>query len=78
MIGKHAENRPGMEWLEMDIRDLKFEDGSFDVVIDKVSPSRVGGQEIGLESSRTMLVFDVDAPDKMYDRRLTFVAMLSV
>ena len=26
-----------MDWLEMDIRDLKFEDGSFDVVIDKVS-----------------------------------------
>lgn len=26
-----------MTWLEMDIRDLKFEDESFDVVIDKVS-----------------------------------------
>jgi len=25
-----------MTWLEMDIRDLKFEDESFDVVIDKV------------------------------------------
>jgi ubiquinone/menaquinone biosynthesis C-methylase UbiE len=37
MIGKHAEKRPGMTWLEMDIRDLKFEDESFDVVIDKVS-----------------------------------------
>jgi len=28
-----------MEWLEMDIRDLKFEDESFDVVIDKVGRS---------------------------------------
>jgi ubiquinone/menaquinone biosynthesis C-methylase UbiE len=37
MIGKHAEKRPGMTWLEMDIRDLKFEDEAFDVVIDKVS-----------------------------------------
>ncbi|KZV93125.1 hypothetical protein EXIGLDRAFT_709983 [Exidia glandulosa HHB12029] len=25
----------GMEWIEMDIRDLKFDDESFDVVIDK-------------------------------------------
>lgn len=42
MIGKHAEKRPGMDWLEMDIRDLKFEDGSFDVVIDKVSSGTDG------------------------------------
>ena len=39
MVGKHRETRPGMEWLEMDIRDLKFEDESFDVVIDKVGRS---------------------------------------
>ncbi|KAG9103691.1 hypothetical protein FRC06_008808 [Ceratobasidium sp. 370] len=26
---------PYMEWIEMDIRDLKFEDESFDVLIDK-------------------------------------------
>lgn len=26
---------PHMQWIEMDIRDLKFEDGSFDVLIDK-------------------------------------------
>ncbi|KAF8347789.1 S-adenosyl-L-methionine-dependent methyltransferase [Amanita rubescens] len=32
---RHEIIRPEMEWLEMDIRDLKFEDGAFDVVIDK-------------------------------------------
>ncbi|KAI0794493.1 S-adenosyl-L-methionine-dependent methyltransferase [Fomes fomentarius] len=35
MRHKHEESAPEMEWLEMDIRDLKFEDGSFDVAIDK-------------------------------------------
>ncbi|KAJ7717115.1 S-adenosyl-L-methionine-dependent methyltransferase [Mycena maculata] len=35
MRGRHAEVRPGMEWLEMDVRDLKFADQSFDVAIDK-------------------------------------------
>ncbi|KAI0333851.1 S-adenosyl-L-methionine-dependent methyltransferase [Cubamyces sp. BRFM 1775] len=35
MRHKHAESRPEMEWHEMDIRDLKFEDGTFDVAIDK-------------------------------------------
>jgi len=28
-------NRPEMQWLVMDIRDLRFEDNSFDVAIDK-------------------------------------------
>jgi len=35
MRSLHAETRPEMEWHEMDIRDLKFEDDSFDVAIDK-------------------------------------------
>ncbi|THH18050.1 hypothetical protein EW146_g2868 [Bondarzewia mesenterica] len=35
MKRKHQTTRPEMEWLEMDIRDLKFEDASFDVAIDK-------------------------------------------
>ncbi|KAI0352160.1 S-adenosyl-L-methionine-dependent methyltransferase [Trametes cingulata] len=35
MRHKHAESRPEMEWHEMDIRELKFEDNSFDVAIDK-------------------------------------------
>lgn len=35
MRKKHGEARPEMEWLEMDVRDLKFEDGTFDVAIDK-------------------------------------------
>jgi hypothetical protein len=35
MISKHGESKPEMEWLEMDIRDLKFDSESFDVVIDK-------------------------------------------
>jgi ubiquinone/menaquinone biosynthesis C-methylase UbiE len=28
-------SRDKMQWLEMDILDLQFEDGSFDLVIDK-------------------------------------------
>ncbi|KAJ8474431.1 hypothetical protein ONZ51_g7205 [Trametes cubensis] len=35
MRHKHSQSRPEMEWHEMDIRDLKFEDDSFDVAIDK-------------------------------------------
>ncbi|KAJ9104978.1 hypothetical protein QFC20_004417 [Naganishia adeliensis] len=35
MIARHAEKRPDMQWLEMDIRDLKFNEGDFDVVLDK-------------------------------------------
>ncbi|KAG0222933.1 hypothetical protein BGW41_005788 [Actinomortierella wolfii] len=34
MAAKCAD-RVGMEWLEMDIRDLKFDNDSFDIVIDK-------------------------------------------
>ncbi|KAF8586366.1 S-adenosyl-L-methionine-dependent methyltransferase [Ramaria rubella] len=35
MRNKHAEGRPKMQWLEMDVRSLTFESQSFDVVIDK-------------------------------------------
>lgn len=35
MKEKHGDARPGMEWHEMDIRDLKFESGSIDVALDK-------------------------------------------
>ncbi|KAF7316464.1 Methyltransf-25 domain-containing protein [Mycena indigotica] len=35
MRARHAEKRPELEWLEMDVRDLKFPDASFDVAIDK-------------------------------------------
>ncbi|TFK26215.1 S-adenosyl-L-methionine-dependent methyltransferase [Coprinopsis marcescibilis] len=35
MRRKHQETRPEMEWHEMDVRDLKFEDRFFDVAIDK-------------------------------------------
>ncbi|KAI0047848.1 S-adenosyl-L-methionine-dependent methyltransferase [Auriscalpium vulgare] len=35
MRARHHESRPEMEWLEMDIRDLKFASDSFDVAIDK-------------------------------------------
>nr|GAT49627.1 predicted protein [Mycena chlorophos] len=35
MQTRHAESRPEMEWLEMDVRNLKFADASFDVAIDK-------------------------------------------
>ncbi|KIP02687.1 hypothetical protein PHLGIDRAFT_32105 [Phlebiopsis gigantea 11061_1 CR5-6] len=35
MRRKHQEVRPGMEWLEMDVRELKFNSESFDVAIDK-------------------------------------------
>ncbi|KAG8974922.1 hypothetical protein FRC05_006599 [Tulasnella sp. 425] len=34
MKGKY-EGRDGMEWLEMDVRELAFDDDSFDVAIDK-------------------------------------------
>ncbi|KIO16936.1 hypothetical protein M407DRAFT_180073 [Tulasnella calospora MUT 4182] len=38
VIGKMKskyEDRDGMEWLEMDVRELTFENNSFDVAIDK-------------------------------------------
>ncbi|KAF8745471.1 hypothetical protein AX14_008897 [Amanita brunnescens Koide BX004] len=35
MRQRQASSRPGMQWHEMDVRDLKFEEGAFDVVIDK-------------------------------------------
>ncbi|KAJ6614176.1 S-adenosyl-L-methionine-dependent methyltransferase [Mycena sp. CBHHK59/15] len=35
MRRRHQGLRPAMEWHEMDVRDLKFEDQSFDVAIDK-------------------------------------------
>ncbi|KAJ7117445.1 hypothetical protein C8R44DRAFT_790733 [Mycena epipterygia] len=37
MRARHSVLRPEMEWLEMDVRDLQFADGSFDVAIDKVT-----------------------------------------
>ena len=45
MKERHQESRPEMEWLEMDVRELKFGASSFDVAIDKgilcncISPS---------------------------------------
>ncbi|KAI0792029.1 S-adenosyl-L-methionine-dependent methyltransferase [Abortiporus biennis] len=35
MRHKHASLRPKMEWLEMDVRELKFDANSFDIAIDK-------------------------------------------
>jgi SAM-dependent methyltransferase len=35
MQQRNAHRQPGLDWLEMDVRDLKFDDSSFDVVIDK-------------------------------------------
>ncbi|KAF7977713.1 hypothetical protein HWV62_2986 [Athelia sp. TMB] len=35
MKDKHSASRPEMEWHEMDIRKLTFEDDSFDVALDK-------------------------------------------
>ncbi|WVQ69170.1 uncharacterized protein L199_007386 [Kwoniella botswanensis] len=35
MKDRHSVSRPKMEWLEMDILDLGFEDESFDMVVDK-------------------------------------------
>ncbi|KAF9563147.1 S-adenosyl-L-methionine-dependent methyltransferase [Agrocybe pediades] len=35
MKERHGTLRPSMEWHEMDIRDLKFDDAAFDVAIDK-------------------------------------------
>ena len=37
MKKRHSHLRPGMEWHEMDIRNLKFDDATFDVAIDKGS-----------------------------------------
>ncbi|KAJ6592328.1 S-adenosyl-L-methionine-dependent methyltransferase [Mycena vulgaris] len=37
MRARHSVLRPGMEWLEMDVRDLDFADDAFDVAIDKVT-----------------------------------------
>jgi len=35
MKSRHQSTSPSMEWQVMDVRDLKFEDESFDVVMDK-------------------------------------------
>ncbi|KAF8074922.1 S-adenosyl-L-methionine-dependent methyltransferase [Lyophyllum atratum] len=35
MRHRHQNLRPEMEWHEMDVRDLQFDDNSFDVAIDK-------------------------------------------
>jgi len=35
MRKRHAQVRPEMEWHEMDVRNLSFQAGSFDVAIDK-------------------------------------------
>ncbi|KAJ3872636.1 S-adenosyl-L-methionine-dependent methyltransferase [Lentinula edodes] len=35
MKQRHGDARPQMEWHEMDVRDLKFDDSSFDIAIDK-------------------------------------------
>jgi ubiquinone/menaquinone biosynthesis C-methylase UbiE len=35
MKKRHSVLRPEMEWHEMDVRHLTFEDGAFDVAIDK-------------------------------------------
>ncbi|KAF5335992.1 hypothetical protein D9611_006341 [Ephemerocybe angulata] len=35
MRERHSEARSSMEWHEMDVRDLKFDDASFDIAIDK-------------------------------------------
>ncbi|KAF5355280.1 hypothetical protein D9758_006080 [Tetrapyrgos nigripes] len=35
MQNRHGGVRPEMQWHEMDVRDLKFEKGTFDVAIDK-------------------------------------------
>jgi len=35
MSRRHASIRPEMKWYEMDVRNLSFADGSFDVAIDK-------------------------------------------
>ncbi|KAJ4498978.1 S-adenosyl-L-methionine-dependent methyltransferase [Lentinula lateritia] len=35
MKQRHGDARPQMEWHEMDVRDLEFDDSSFDVAIDK-------------------------------------------
>ncbi|THU86245.1 S-adenosyl-L-methionine-dependent methyltransferase [Dendrothele bispora CBS 962.96] len=35
MQKRHREVRPEMKWHEMDVRDLKFEEETFDVAIDK-------------------------------------------
>lgn len=34
MKERHAEKRPEMEWLEMDVLDLKFGE-EFDLIVDK-------------------------------------------
>lgn len=35
MSERHSELRPKMTWLEMDVLDLQYGDGEFDIVVDK-------------------------------------------
>lgn len=49
-----------MQWLEMDIRDLKFEDETFDIVIDKVSPRARMISDQGLVATIRRLIVQLD------------------
>lgn len=35
MQSRHEGERPGMSWLEMDVLDLQFGEGEFDLLVDK-------------------------------------------
>eukprot|EP00884_Botryococcus_braunii_P023150 jgi/Botrbrau1/9519/Bobra.0211s0010.1 len=47
MMVKHIRARPSMRWLVMDMTQMKFEDGSFDVVVDKGGLDALMGEESG-------------------------------
>ena len=56
MMQQRNGHLPGMEWLAMDATDMsRFEDGSFDIVIDKATADAVICMEKGEQQVETML-----------------------
>ncbi|THH09920.1 hypothetical protein EW145_g1687 [Phellinidium pouzarii] len=58
MKERHKEARPSMEWHEMDVRQLTFEDSEFDVAIDKGTMDAIMSSEGDVWNPPEQTVYD--------------------